>query len=543
MARHVKLLLVLAPALVAVDVPGGFYSAGYAQNPPLPGAEPGTPEALLRVHDDVFEPAFMKLLQAEAPIYERMAQDIGSLPNSKRTTFWMPIRDSCDEPFWHDGQRNWPGCKMREPRGAAEQAVLLLAETLFGDNPNVDRSKITGGKYWVQRRGPGNDVGFHYDKDEAHASIHQVMKFPIYSTVTYLSNWGAPTVIFNQTVMHNGNDEFPAEPDEAWLVHPRENRHMINRGDLHHGAVDVLTASPVPRGEDRLTFVVTWWEDKPLEPNCHDITDAEWPTELTRRTDAFLAQQGGAWGRLGPRRLVPPALPAMQGRPPSQLRRVHFPLGRRGKMMRLEVPRDLDGSVPYLLRWNASQASQAVRVFDEDDDRLLGEIFASRSPVAIVFGAESSLGGAHETGAAVGSGAGGVSASQRLVARVQLAARLWYRAHGVQYDPRSTPALDRHRLNVFTAGTEAVDTMSAFGIDADERGAGGAGGLPAAVVHLTQTDTKYVAGPSYHPLDAGSLQRFWGDVLGGRVEPLEEEGEEEDEEEGARGGGDDDAEL
>lgn len=86
------------------------------------------------------------------------------------------------------------------------------------------RAKVVGGKYWYQYRGPGDGVGFHYDKDEGMASDQMIMRFPMYSTVTYIAPKGAPTIILNQTIIKNGNVEVPAVPDQAWFVYPKVNK-------------------------------------------------------------------------------------------------------------------------------------------------------------------------------------------------------------------------------------------------------------------------------------------------------------------------------
>ena len=55
---------------------------------------------------------------------------------------------------------------------------------------------------------------------------------------------------------------------------------MINRGDLNHGAIQSLSARPLGPGQYRSTFVVSWETLKPLEPNCHYLSDNEIPEEL-----------------------------------------------------------------------------------------------------------------------------------------------------------------------------------------------------------------------------------------------------------------------
>ena len=247
----------------AVDVPS---------NPrePLPGASRGTVDALVRTYHEVFSPDLLEQLTKEAPLLDSVGKS-RLLKNSKRQTFWLPV-----------------GAGAPKPRFAIEHAVNLLFELLhentYEDQSDLQmrqrRRTIVGGKYWVQHRGKTEDVGFHYDKDEGMASDQMIMRFPQFATVTYLSNEGAPTVIFNQTVTKNGNVEVPSVPSNTFLVYPEKNKHMINRGDLNHGAIQGLSARPLGPGQHRSTFVVSWESTKPLEPNCHYLKDSEIPDRL-----------------------------------------------------------------------------------------------------------------------------------------------------------------------------------------------------------------------------------------------------------------------
>jgi len=132
------------------------------------------------------------------------------------------------------------------------------------------KSDIKGAEWWIQSRGSKEGIGFHYDKDEAYASIHMKMSFPILSTITYLTSTGAPTLILNQTSL-DGSMEYPEVPHEGFLSYPRDNRHVIFRGDLNHGVSKTLSLDG--EGGGRVTLLVNWWVDKPMEPNCMVLTD------------------------------------------------------------------------------------------------------------------------------------------------------------------------------------------------------------------------------------------------------------------------------
>ena len=130
------------------------------------------------------------------PLLERLHGEAGrfwkshraaTFANDKKATVWLAKADS-------DG---------RAPRCFIEEAVAALASlidvTAFGLSPDV---KLAGGEWWVQQMKDTESIGFHYDKDEALASDHWQMSYPVLSTITYLDDIGAPTLILNQTTPH-----------------------------------------------------------------------------------------------------------------------------------------------------------------------------------------------------------------------------------------------------------------------------------------------------------------------------------------------------
>ena len=88
------------------------------------------------------------------------------------------------------------------------------------------------------------------------ASEHWQMSYPVLSTITYLDDVGAPTLILNQT-SPAGHGETPLIPEYGTLVYPKLGRHVIFRGDLQHGTVGSLAKSQGseanPEGRPRLT--------------------------------------------------------------------------------------------------------------------------------------------------------------------------------------------------------------------------------------------------------------------------------------------------
>ena len=60
------------------------------------------------------------------------------------------------------------------------------------------------------------------------ASTTQVMSHPQISTVTYITNLGAPTLILNMTTK-DGNIDIPPIPTNGFLSYPFKNRHILFR--------------------------------------------------------------------------------------------------------------------------------------------------------------------------------------------------------------------------------------------------------------------------------------------------------------------------
>jgi len=133
-------------------------------------------------------------------------------------------------------------------------------------------------EWWIQRQrltaGGGGSKGLrmHYDKDEAFLAQASSYRFPDVSSVTYLTNDGAPTMIFNRTAAQRGGQW----REGAVLSFPRRGRHLRFRGDLLHGVPGQLT--PRLRGgrreSERVTFLVNFWAQKPRSPNCGVLSSA-----------------------------------------------------------------------------------------------------------------------------------------------------------------------------------------------------------------------------------------------------------------------------
>lgn len=178
-----------------------------------------------------------------------------SFMHGKKPTFWLDLTTGA------------------EPRNYIEKAVHTLRKEVV---PRIyahrKEQKIVGGEWWVQVRDGKETIGFHYDKDEAMASLQGIMKLPMVSTVTYLTDVGAPTLILNQTTV-DGNLEVPEVPEEGYLSYPKKNRHIMFSGDLQHGVLGTAAPPTSVESRGRVTLLINWWDVAPLEPNTRVLTD------------------------------------------------------------------------------------------------------------------------------------------------------------------------------------------------------------------------------------------------------------------------------
>jgi len=203
--------------------------------------------------DDALERAVFDGLAGECRAVHAWATDptaASGLIHNKRPTFWYELG-------------------RHAPRNYVESAIERLRGLIPDDMLKENKSAIRGAEWWVQIRGNDEGISFHYDKDEGLASLQGVMKHPAVSTVTYLSDVGAPTLIFEMITI-DGNQEEPEIPDAGFLSYPKANRHVMFSGALQHG---VLGSAAPPISGSRITLLINWWYDAPIEPNTVALTN------------------------------------------------------------------------------------------------------------------------------------------------------------------------------------------------------------------------------------------------------------------------------
>ena len=188
---------------------------------------------------------FLALIIADAKNLRHSAGG-GNYVDNKGTTWWQP--------------------KSEPRRFSIEQMIEIIGKMDF---PEGMPRNILGAEYWIQERRGDEDGGFHYDKDESAASNKQRMIFPSLSTITYLTDGGAPTMVLNQTTNQFGNTEVPAVPTEGWLSFPETGKHLWFRGTAQHGVPGSLCQHKCD--EMRLVLLINWWDHAPEPPNCQRL--------------------------------------------------------------------------------------------------------------------------------------------------------------------------------------------------------------------------------------------------------------------------------
>jgi hypothetical protein len=205
------------------------------------------------------------------------------------------------------------------------------------------------------------DIGFHFDKDEHAFQNYGLVIHPLLSTVTYLSNDGAPTVILPSlglSAAAGGNYHSAAEsstaPQEAVFVPPRVGRHVRFDGRWLHGAPAALR--PVLNsGSDhyeRMTFCVNIWVNH--RPGRAKRYDSDGPFSCQQDKSPRL--------RLSSARSVPQSREAVwrRMRPDDLEPSLCFPLEQTEVAHELRLP--TSGSVASLLRNGDVVALQGVQV-------------------------------------------------------------------------------------------------------------------------------------------------------------------------------------
>lgn len=151
-----------------------------------------------------------------------------------------------------------------------------IEPTATASGYRLDRARC-GAEFWVQRRAAGEDITFHWDKDEALREACDILIHPAVSTITYLTDGGAPTVLLEvRATAEEGQISSGAElvvgrrrksiepggaPITAAAVvsYPRAGKLLAFSGGLLHGVPSSLAEGGGDSSAERLTLLVNVW--------------------------------------------------------------------------------------------------------------------------------------------------------------------------------------------------------------------------------------------------------------------------------------------
>lgn len=389
-----------------------------------------------------------------------------TLEYGKRSTFWF--------------KTNPP----QQPRSSLEKAVLELARyalpDIYNQRPN---DVIIGGEWWLQVRSGTETIGFHYDKDEAMASIQMKMKHPLISTVTYLSDIGAPTLIFNQTT--DGNNETPEIPDLGFISYPKFNRHITFSGDLQHGVLGSASSSKRV-AEGRITLLINWWDVQPMEPNTIALDDEDlqdmgiYDPNLAKVPHVSTDIKGLAAKTLSERIHVP-VLPISI--PDAKRHDVEIPPG---DHIFAYLPKTLSSGA-HELRWEGDQIYGNIGILDLKKRNQVDQLFRLPEPKVLFMYNPS--------------GKKGKQAFEDFLKVIAPLAKKYVKQFKTYFVPTST----------------AKDVLPAFGVDEKD--------LPLLAIDDTKAQKKYIQPKSDFSYDKDKILAFLEQHI-----DLEDEEQEDDDE-------------
>lgn len=147
------------------------------------------------------------------------------------------------------------------PCGAAPRCLPeAVAAAIFAHHTRdatFDASR-SGAEWWTQFRqssSAGKTIQFHWDADEFGLDRHDVGIHPHLSTVTYLTDWGTPTLVVDRRRLETTRFLTPCGAiQEGLLSFPSSGKHIVFDGQLLHGNIPDV-------GElgERVTFLVNIW--------------------------------------------------------------------------------------------------------------------------------------------------------------------------------------------------------------------------------------------------------------------------------------------
>ena len=172
-----------------------------------------------------------------------MEGDVSSLEyHNKGSTWWITADDI-------------PKCALER----------LAQKIFFFHTKDVEYDpKTSGAEWWTQVVNATDDIGFHWDKDYGYEEEQGVCLYPHLGTVTYLTDIGGPTFVFNKVGGLQSGEDNSGVVDELVVSKAMFGKHIKFDGRLLHAAPSQTIFGPVPAAQPpttqkRITFLVNIW--------------------------------------------------------------------------------------------------------------------------------------------------------------------------------------------------------------------------------------------------------------------------------------------
>ena len=231
------------------------------------------------------EPAFRTSGVSTHSVSFASTSTLPALRRDVADIYCLNILANIGEPFSKFSSTFWVGAATAGSKQrtlieevVAEICVYHMATCRTSFNP--ERS---GAEWWVQHQQITNSqaelynvkeqsMSWHWDNDEMLYRTHDSMIHPWLATVTYLSQHGAPTCIFEQQCTSDSDALPPASPDAAsrpprfYISHPKYGKQICFDGRLLHCVpaelMDTASNAAAASGkEERMTLLVNIWLD------------------------------------------------------------------------------------------------------------------------------------------------------------------------------------------------------------------------------------------------------------------------------------------
>lgn len=175
---------------------------------------------------------------------------------------WARVREEArrafvEETFWV------PADAAFEPRCALEALAREIFEH-WTKGTTFDRAK-SGAEWWTQARGAKGKkrdaIRLHWDKSEALVDAAGLLVHPHVSTVTYMSDAGAPTLVVDHRAGTSDYTDVEAQRGPcSWVLwsKPRDGKHLAFDGTHLHGAPTLLRDDDAG-DKPRVTFLCNVW--------------------------------------------------------------------------------------------------------------------------------------------------------------------------------------------------------------------------------------------------------------------------------------------